>query len=95
MDRAELEEQSAAELAAWMRSSGYLRARVLPDGSVAGVLDLLTTRAVVLGCNEDGWSNRFCFADRALADQRFDELQSEDDVPEGFIARRPPIGGGS
>lgn len=91
MDRAEVENKAAADLAKQMLQWGHRQARVLPDGSVAGLIDLLTTRAIVLGCTEDGWSRRFCFADRQLADQRFAELQSEDDEPQGFIARRPQI----
>jgi hypothetical protein len=66
----------------------YREVRVLPDGSVAALADLLYTRAIVLDCDLIGYGARFCFKDKALADQRFAELQSADDVPEGFIARR-------
>lgn len=66
----------------------YLQVRVLTDGSVAALQELLFTRAIVLGCEREGWANRFCFADRALADQRFAEVQSEDDVPAGHVATR-------
>lgn len=79
------------ELAAEVRRMGggsYLNVRVLADGSVAALTDLMYTRAILLDCNEWGFETRYCFADRALADQRFDELQSADDVPEGFIAHR-------
>ena len=69
-------------------SQGYLAVRVLPDGSIACLGDLLFTRAIYLGCDRDGWARRFCFEDRALASKRFYELQSEDDEPKGFIARR-------
>lgn len=66
----------------------YREVRVLDDGSVAALGDLMFTRAIFLGCDRLGHSRRFCFEDRKLADKRFSELQSEDDVPEGFIARR-------
>lgn len=66
----------------------YLRVRILPDGSVACIGDLLFTRAIYLGCTQWGFARRFCFADRHLADVRFDALQSEDDEPQGFTARR-------
>ena len=95
MERADVESKAAADLAVQMRNWGYLNTRVLPDGSVAGLVELVTTRAIVLGCTEDGWSRRFCFADRGLADRRFAELQSEDDEPQGYIARRPQAWGGS
>lgn len=71
-----------------IENEGYLNARVLPDGTVAAVLDLMFTRAIVLDCNMTGYGNRFCFKDKALADQRFSELVSDEDVPEGFVARR-------
>lgn len=72
-----------------VRENGYIAGRVLPDGSIAVLCDLITTRAIMLGVNRDGWSRRFCFKSRQLANQRFAELQSEDDEPEGWIARRP------
>lgn len=80
-------EQQAA-IATEMKKD-YLDAKVLPDGSIAGLIDLVTTRAIVLGCTRDGWERRFCFKDRALADQRFAELESEDAEPVGWTARRP------
>lgn len=70
---------------------GYRAARVLPDGSVAALLDLLFTRAICLGVNGESWTRRFCFEDRALADRRYAELVSEDDEPQGYVARRPQV----
>jgi hypothetical protein len=77
-------------------SLGYTEARVLPDGSIAMIGDLLTTTAVYLGGTACGWERRYCFADSDLARLRFLELQSEDDEPQGWIARRPenPCGRG-
>lgn len=66
----------------------YIAVRILPDGSVAALRDLLYTRAIFLGCDICGYARRFCFEDRALADQRFAELVSEDDEPAGWVARR-------
>lgn len=80
--------RAAEALAARLPSLGYLMARVLPDGSVAALCDLIYTRAICLGCHGDGWASRFCFEDRALADLRFAQLQGENDVPSGFVARR-------
>lgn len=71
-----------------VRESGYLDARLLPDGSIAAIGDLLYTRAVFLGCDRFGYARRFCFEDRGLALLRYLELQSEDDVPVGAIAQR-------
>jgi hypothetical protein len=66
----------------------YLAVRELEDGSIAAVGELLYTRAIFLGCDEYGFSRRFCFQNRTLALLRFAELRTEDDVPQGAIARR-------
>lgn len=76
-------EQIAAQIAA-----DYQAVRILPDGSVAAVGRLLFTTAIYLGCTPWGYDSRFCFESRSLALKRFNELQSEDDVPQGYIARR-------
>lgn len=67
---------------------GYAIVRALPDGTIAALHDLMYTRAIYLDCNDHGWHTRFCFEDRQLATQRFNELQSCDDEPQGYIARR-------
>jgi hypothetical protein len=68
--------------------SQYIEVRVLSDGSIAALHDLIFTRAILLGCDRLGFSTRFCFEDRDLATKRFHELQTEDDTPEGYIATR-------
>lgn len=75
------------ELVAYLKDQ-YLEVRVLPDGSIAALYDLIFTRAILLGCNRQSFSARFCFEDRNLATQRFHELQTEDDVPAGYTATR-------
>ena len=83
------ESRSTEQLCDWLKVNGWLDARVLPDGSVAALQRLLTTTGLFLGMTRYGYESRYCFADPALARQRFDELQSEDDVPAGWLARRP------
>lgn len=73
------------------RLGEYLRVRRLPDGSVAALGDLLFTRAIHLRCDLWGWERRFCFKDRDLAVAQFEALQTEDDEPTGWIARRPEL----
>lgn len=68
----------------------YLEVKYLEDGSIAMLVELAFTRAICLGTTlECPFESRFCFSDRALATKRFAELKTEDDVPEGYIARRP------
>jgi hypothetical protein len=77
------------KLCLWLtKEQGYLAARTLPDGSVAGLISLMFTRAICLGCNENGYGNRFCFDDFELASQEYNRLLTEDDEPRGYIARR-------
>lgn len=79
------------ELAEIQRLGEYLQVRRLPDGSVAALGDLLFTRAIHLRCDLYGYERRFCFDDRARADEEFAKLQTEDDEPTGWIARRPEV----
>lgn len=81
---------AAEKLARDLKSgTGYIATKVLPDGSVAALTDLIYTRAILLGCTDWGYSRRFCFKDREMATQRFEDLNSEDDEPQGYVARRP------
>ncbi len=83
-------QDTAEQVAATVRelNPDAVEVRVLPDGSVAMLHDLLFTRAICLGCTAWGWSRRFCFEDRARADAAFAELQTENDEPAGCVARR-------
>ena len=67
---------------------GYIDVKVLPDGSIAALGDLLYTRAIYLSCDLWGYGRRYCFDNKTLANQRFEELQSEEDEPQGSIAQR-------
>lgn len=73
----------------------YQWVRVLPDGSIAAVHRLTTTTAVFLGMDRCGWERRYCYEDSLQALEVLYALQSEDDEPEGWVARRPephPVG---
>jgi hypothetical protein len=71
----------------------YLQVKELPDGTIAALGELYSTRAILLGVNQVGFESRFCFEDRELATAQFELLQSEDDIPVGWVARRPEIPG--
>lgn len=70
----------------------YEAVRTLPDGTVAALGKLMFTTAIYLDCEMWGYGRRFCFADATLARLRFEELQSCDDEPAGYIARRHAAG---
>ena len=80
---------STDELVAYIRKHGeYREVRALDDGSIAALGELMYTRAIYLGLDRYGYSARFCFENRALAKAEFDKLKTEDDEPQGCIARR-------
>lgn len=80
-------EQPPQELLDWLREQ-YLDVRVLEDGTIAALGQLMFTKAIHLGLARFGFERRFCFENQALAVQRFAELKSCEDIPEGFTARR-------
>lgn len=77
------------ELLADIKQLGnYHDVRLLDDGSIVAIGNLMFTRAIYMDVNQDGWGRRFCFDDRALADTEFQRLSNEDQEPSGWIARR-------
>jgi hypothetical protein len=66
----------------------YVSVRELPDGTIVGIGRLLFTTAIYMDMNRHGWGRRFCFEDRDLAWEEYHKLQTGDDVPQGWIARR-------
>lgn len=80
----------AERIAARIREE-YREVRILPDGTVAALGDLLYTRAVFLDCDMLGFEQRYCFEDRELATATFHALQSADDEVHGYTAARGRI----
>lgn len=66
----------------------YREVRMLEDGCIVGIGDLMFTRAIYMDMSPSGFGRRFCFEDRALADEQFKQLNNEDQEPVGWIARR-------
>lgn len=69
-------------------SSTYIDVRELADGTIVGIGELMFTRAIYMDMDRFGWGRRFCFEDRELASAEYAKLESGDDEPTGFIARR-------
>ena len=74
-------------LVEWLRPQ-YRDIRTLEDGTIVATVDLMYTRAICLDLTRTGYGKRFCFENRDLADSEFAKLQTGDDEPAGFIARR-------
>lgn len=66
----------------------YQEVRMLEDGTIVGIGNLMFTRAIYMDMHGQGWGRRFCFEDRALADEQYLALTTGDDEPTGWIARR-------
>ena len=66
----------------------YQDVRALDDGTIVGMGNLMFTKAIYMDLNLYGWGRRFCVQDRALADAEFKKLQTGEEEPVGWIARR-------
>lgn len=65
---------------------GYLRYRVLKDGSLAILCRLAFTKAIMVGVEEvNPYKRRFCFEDFELAENQFDILEDELQVLTGSL----------
>ncbi|CAB5224443.1 hypothetical protein UFOVP393_80 [uncultured Caudovirales phage] len=66
----------------------YLVVDFLRDGTIIGLGELMFTRAIYIDLDLNGWGKRFCFEDKDLAFEEYMKLQTGDDEPTGWIARR-------
>jgi hypothetical protein len=80
-------DEQEANLIRWLQSS-YTAVRKLPDGTFACIHPLMFTTSVILDCEWWGYGRRFCFESPGRAREVFDSLESADDEPTGWIARR-------
>lgn len=67
---------------------GYRHVRQLQDGTWAGTVELLFTRAICTGITPLSYAYRWCFDDRERAVTELNKLEAMDDQPQGWIARR-------
>lgn len=67
---------------------GYLVVDFLRDGTIIGMGELMFTRAIYIDLDLNGWGKRFCFEDKDRAVEEYAKLQTGDDEPTGYVARR-------
>lgn len=80
---------SDTEMLHFLIQNGYENLRTLEDGTIVGTINLMFTKALVVGLNWDGWEDRYCYEDRALAVRACLSIQSGDDQPlPGYVAER-------
>jgi len=69
---------------------GFYCARRLADGTYVGIAPLAFTKALCIGITpEVMYTRRYCFADLTTALAEYRMLQSGQDIPSGWVARRP------
>jgi len=68
---------------------GYHHVRQLDDGTWIGLLPLLFTTGLCMGMDAVGWSKRYCFESLSDCIKEADKLKTFDDIPTGWIAKRP------
>lgn len=89
MNPADLKDENTLHL---VNDLGFKGAKRLPDGSYAGILSLMSTAAIAMDVREGGcFQRRYCFKDLNDCLAAYEHLQTRDDVPEGWIARRPEM----
>jgi hypothetical protein len=66
----------------------YLEVRELEDGTIVGIGLLMFTTAIYMDMDRLGWGRRFCFKEHETAVSQFQQIQSGDDEPVGWIAQR-------
>ncbi len=76
------------ELIVELLKNDYQNLRILEDGTVVGTVELMFTRAIMIGLNRFSFDKRFCFESRSLALVELAKLKNRDDEPDGYIARR-------
>ncbi len=73
----------------YFMSMGYSDPKQLKDGTWIALVPLMFTTGLCMGLDLLGWSKRYCFEEEDKAQEEYEKLKSFDDVPEGWIAKRP------
>lgn len=71
-----------------MGGDAYEDLRILEDGTIIGIGNLMFTRAIYMDMNTLSWGRRFCFKNAEIANAEYKKITTGDDEPEGWIARR-------
>jgi hypothetical protein len=80
---------------AWLENeNGYLFVRKLDDGTWVGLTRMIYTWGLCVGLSQgDGYERRYCYEDQLLAINEIQRMKSSEDIPSGWIARRPALYG--
>lgn len=86
-------EEGHDEFIDWLtREQGFACARRLPDGTYVGVCNLMFTKGLCIGVTPfQTYARRYCYQSLGDALAEYNLLQTGDDLPSGWIARRPEL----
>jgi len=87
MKQSELKQLEALARHLEEKNDGYT-CRVLNDGSIACMFDLLFSRAIVLGVHSMGYETRYCFESKRVAAFKFAQLRTRHEKLDGYVAKR-------
>lgn len=69
---------------------GYVGAKRLSDGTYIGLQPLMFTLAICMGVNRySAYTRRYCYESGPDCLTAYQNITSKDDVPTGWIAKRP------
>jgi len=74
---------------AFLIKDGYTHIRRLDDGTWVGLVSLLFTTGLCIGLDRFGWERRYDYEHPVHAITELLKLERGDQVPQGWIDRRP------
>lgn len=69
----------------------FMAWRQLDDGTYIALTCLITTIGLCIDVDRTGYAQRYCFKDPTTAFGEYMDLKTRDDVPSGWVARRPEL----
>lgn len=74
---------------AFFKKMGYTTSRQLEDGTWVALVPLMFTTGICINLDRTGYERRYCFEDKDLCIREYEKLKTVNDVPSGWIAKRP------
>ena len=72
-----------------LNAEGYVRCIKLPNGQVAGLLQMIYTTALCVGLDELGYQRRYCYETKQQATEALDAWDGMGDPPGLWLKEKP------
>jgi hypothetical protein len=73
-----------------VRENWPIPLRMLEDGTIIGLQQLITTVGLIIDINPMSWERRYCYSDPVLAIEAFNAMTHGDETPlPGYVSQRP------